>query len=159
PRSAWKKPAMRTAEETKSAYKVFADYVRFMKRFPDVQFITASEAAKLYADKARGKRFGAAELKAVAKGVGDGVAVQTHKGYALTASEVFFILNSVVAGHASEGKPEPVVLADTPLGPTGKVPALTEAVTTDDSQFRRTSRDVADYLKKHGRVPSSVWLG
>ena len=36
---------------------------------------------------------------------------------------------------------------------------LAEAVTTDASQFARTAADVADYLRKHGRVPSSVWLG
>ena len=52
-----------------------------------------------------------------------------------------------------------MTLTDTPLGPTGKVPALTETVTTDDSQFLRTSEDVADYMRKHGRVPTTVWLG
>jgi hypothetical protein len=34
-----------------------------------------------------------------------------------------------------------------------------EAVTTDASQFRRTSADVADFLAKLGRLPSAVWLG
>src|SRR5581483_4316806 len=44
-------------------------------------------------------------------------------------------------------------------GPTGLVTPLTEPATTDASQFGRTCMDVADYLKKHGRVPSAVWLG
>jgi hypothetical protein len=39
------------------------------------------------------------------------------------------------------------------------VTPLTEVATTDANQFGRTSADVADYLKKHGRVPSAVWLG
>ncbi len=30
---------------------------------------------------------------------------------------------------------------------------------TDASQFSRTAVDVADFLRKHGRVPTSVWLG
>ena len=32
-------------------------------------------------------------------------------------------------------------------------------MTTDWSQFRRTAADVADFIKKQGRIPSSVWLG
>src|SRR5262249_59693690 len=44
-------------------------------------------------------------------------------------------------------------------GPPAGVPLLTGRVTTDASQFRRTSLDVADFLRKQGRVPSAVWLG
>ena len=32
-------------------------------------------------------------------------------------------------------------------------------MTTDASQFSRTARDVDDYLRKRGRLPSTVWLG
>jgi len=45
---------------------VFDNYIRFMKRFPEVQFITATEAAKIYGDKARGRKFTPDELKAIA---------------------------------------------------------------------------------------------
>jgi hypothetical protein len=159
PREKWKKPPMKTAQETKVAYRVFADYIAFMKRFADVKFITATQAAKLHRDRARGKRFSAAELKAVAAGVGDGVTYQTHKGYTLSASEVFVLLNDYVSGRAAGRKVESVELKETPYGPTGRVAVLKEAVTADASQFRRTSKDVASYLKKHGRLPGHVWLG
>src|SRR5437764_1481015 len=46
PRADWKLPPQKTAEETKLSFRIFADYVAFMKRFDDVVFITASEAAK-----------------------------------------------------------------------------------------------------------------
>ena len=76
---------------------------------------------------------------------------------------MFALLNGYVAAHAAGQTPGPVPLhggaAGTPLGPTGRVPALGEAVTTDASQFRRTSIDVEDYLRRHGRVPAAVWLG
>jgi hypothetical protein len=163
PREAWKLPAMKTPAETKVAYRVFADYVRFLKRFPDVKFITASEAAQLYRDRARGRRFGTDELKAIARAVSatpdEGVSFQTHKGYALTASEVLALLNDYVSARLAGRAPGHVELTATPYGPTGAAPALPAAVTTDASQFRRSSEDVADYLKKHGRVPSAVWLG
>jgi hypothetical protein len=50
-------------------------------------------------------------------------------------------------------------LTASPFGPTSPPPPLTEAVTTDWSQFSRTSADVADYVRKQGRIPGSVWLG
>src|SRR5262249_107250 len=39
------------------------------------------------------------------------------------------------------------------------VPVLKEPVTTDWSQFTRTAADVADFVSKQQRVPTSVWLG
>ncbi len=155
PREDWKQPPAKTAEETRSAYRVFEDYIRFLKRFPEVRFITSSEAAKLYRDRARDHRFTVDEIGAIAKSVGDEPSFQTLKGYSLSASEVFALLNAYVA----QLPVERLTLSKTPLGPTGRLPALTETITTDANQFRRTSRDVADYLDKHGRIPSAVWLG
>jgi hypothetical protein len=155
PREKWKEPPAKTAEETRSAYRVFEEYIRFIKRFPEVQFITASEAAVLYRDRARDRRFTSAELESITKAIGDEVSFQVHKGYALSASEVFALLNTYIA----EAPAEQLTVKKTPLGPTGRIPLLTAAVTTDASQFRRTCRDVADYLDKHGRIPSAVWLG
>jgi hypothetical protein len=79
PREQWKQPPAKTAEETRSAYRVFEDYVRFMKRFPEVRFITASEAAKLYRDRSRDHRFTADELESIAKNVGDEVTFQERQ--------------------------------------------------------------------------------
>ncbi|MFO0841706.1 MAG: hypothetical protein U0797_04790 [Gemmataceae bacterium] len=159
PMSRWKLPPQKTEEETKLSFRIFADYVAFMKRFKDVEFITASEAARLYADKARGKRFSAEELRAIARGVGDGVTFQRHGDVTLSASEIFDLLTRFLVRRIDDKKADSVTLDGTPLGPTSHVAELTEAVTTDDSQFSRTCADVADYLKAHGRLPGTVWLG
>src|SRR5205823_14687665 len=100
-----------------------------------------------------------AVLKVLARKVGDDVSFQTHTDYALSASEVFALLNDFVAARAAGKSPRQLTLTRTPYGPTGRVPGLEGAVTTDSSQLRRTSRDVADFLRKQGRVPSAVWLG
>jgi hypothetical protein len=159
PREAWKLPAAKTPEESKAAFAIFEGYVRFMKRFPDVRFITASEAGKLYRDQARGRRFTAAELKAIAEAVGDEINFQKEKGYALSASEVFLLLNTYVAGRSRGGQVGGLELKEMPYGPTATAPEPQEAVTTDWSQFSRTSADVAGYVHKHCRIPSAVWLG
>jgi hypothetical protein len=159
PRERWKLPPTKTAEESKLAYQVFENYIRFIKRFPEVRFITASEAAKLYRDKAHGRAFAPLGLKTIAAAVTEDVSFQNHGHYALSASEVFVLLNEYVAERGAGRDPDDVDLADTPFGPTSRVPILTAPVTTDWSQFTRTAVDVADFIRKQGRIPSSVWLG
>ncbi len=160
PREQWKLPLAKTAEESRVAYQVLENYVRFMKRFPEVRFITASQAAKLYRDRAKYTLFTQAQLKTIASAVTEGVTFQKHGKVTLAASEVFQMLNGALAAHGETGKlPDSVRCQGTPLGPTGTVTPLGEAVITDWSQLKRTSADVADYLRKQGRVPSAVWLG
>jgi hypothetical protein len=159
PREEWKLPPAKTPEESRISYQIFTDYIRFLKRFEDVRFITAADAANLYRDRARGRRFTQADLKAIAAAVGEDVSFQTHKDFTLSASEVFALLNDYVAARIAGRNPEHLELAGTPLGPTGQEPLLMEAPTTDASQFGRTSLDVADGLRKEGRVPTAVWLG
>jgi hypothetical protein len=159
PRDKWKLPKTKSAEETKIAYQVFEDYIRFIKRFPEVRFVTATEAAKLYKDKARGHKFTTAELGKIAADVKEAVTFQKRDGYTLAASEVFTLLNEYVAERGADHNPESIELKDTPYGPTGREILQSEMLTTDWGQFTRTAVDVADYIRKQGRVPTSVWLG
>src|SRR5438132_5970390 len=159
PRERWQLPPAKTPEESKAAYSIFENYVRFMKRFPEVQFITGTEAAKIYRDKARGRKFTPADLKQIAAAAKSDIDFQQHDDYTLAASEVFALLNEYVAERAGGQNPESIALPDTPYGPGERVKVLTEPVTTDASQFGRTAIDVADFLRKQGRIPTSVWLG
>jgi hypothetical protein len=159
PREQWKLPAAKTPEESRLAYQVFENYIQFIKRFPEVQFITASEAARIYHDKAHGRAFSAKEILEVARAVKEDVSFQEGGDYDLSASEIFALLNEFVALRGAGKDTEAIPLDDSPFGPTSRVPILSEPVTTDWSQFTRTAADVADFLRKQGRVPSSVWLG
>ena len=159
PREQWKEPRAKTEEESKVSYQVFEDYVRFMERYPEVRFITASEAAKVYKDKARNHKFSRAEIKQIAAAVTEDVTFQKSDRFALAAGEVFCLLNQFVADRAGERQTTSVVLTQSPYGPSSPSPALTEAVTADWSQVTRTALDVDDYLAKQERIPSTVWLG
>jgi hypothetical protein len=159
PREEWRPPPAKTPEESKLAYQTFENYIRFMKRFADVQFITATEAAKLYRDEARGRKFRPAELKTIAQAVTGQIAFQKHSEYALSASEVLLLLNDYVAEKYGGRTPDFVTLDNTPYGSSSVNLVAAESVTTDASQFGRTAVDVADFLRKQGRVPTSVWLG
>jgi hypothetical protein len=155
PREKWQVPPQKTPEETRIAFENFESYVRFMKRFPDVRFITASDAVKLYHDDAHTRVFAKDDLRAIAAAVGDEVSFQKCNSYTLSPGEVLQLL----ADYMKRPDAASLSLGDAPLGPTGIVPALAEPVATDRSQFLRTTRDVGSYLARHGRVPSAVWLG
>jgi hypothetical protein len=155
PPESWVIPPQKTSEETKIAFDNFERYVGFMKRFPDVRFITASDAARLYHDRARERRHSAADLRAIAAAVGDDVTFQKQTDCTLAPSEVFQLLVEFL----NRRQPDALRVDATPLGPTGIVPVLSDPVTTDRSQFLRTNADVASYLGRHGRIPSAVWLG
>lgn len=153
PRERWQLPQAKTEAESKVAYDTFFGYIRFMKRFADVKFITASEAAKLYRDTAKGRRFTPEEVQAIAAAVGNEVGFQIRGDMTLAPSEVLYLL----AAYLTEKKA--VELVPTPFGPTGASPATAERVETDASQFTRTTADVLESIRKHGRVPGTVWLG
>jgi hypothetical protein len=153
PRAEWKLPRTKTPEESKVAYEVFEKYVRFIKRFPEVKFITATEALQIYRDRAQGRPFPVKELREIAVAVGNGVSFQTRGDYALSASEVFALLNAYVVGRKA------VTLKGTPNGPSNKTASWTDDGETTASQFLRTAEDVAEFLQKQGRIPTTVWLG
>lgn len=159
PREQWKLPPMKTPEQTQAAFDMFEEYVRFMKRFPDVRFITASEAAALYRDQARGRRFSPEELKAVAAALQSDINFQTVGDVSLAPSEIFSLLTDALLARVGKGDKTAIALPSTPDGPVSPPLPFTGPVTTDWSQFTRTTADVADYIRVHRRVPSAVWFG
>ena len=159
PREQWRVPPAKTPEQSQTAYEIFESYIRFLQRFPEVRFITASEAAVVYRDKARGRRYATAELKAIAEAVQEAVSFQRREDTALSASEVFALLNAYVAQRGTGHEPAFITWQGTPYGPTTPVAAQSGPVTTDWSQFTRTAADVFDFLQRQGHLPPSVWLG
>ena len=130
--------------------------MKYIQSFPDVRFITASEAADVvWADRARGREFSPKELREIASAVGDDATYQVRGELALAPSEILLLLNTFVLRNG----PGLVRLTDTPFGPSTQVSPLTAPLIADASQFDRTAADVDAYLRKHGRVPPTVWLG
>jgi hypothetical protein len=165
PREQWKLPPTKSPEESRLAYQVFDDYIHFIKRFPEVRFITASEAARIYRDKARGRAFSDSEVVETARAVSENVTFQQRAEYELSAAEMFALLNECVLLQNDRDcsgpftTPATTHIETSPYGPTGQSPVLTTSLTTDWSQFIRTATDVSDCLHRQGRIPSTVWLG
>jgi hypothetical protein len=153
PREEWTPPPQKTPEESKVAYETFESWIRYIKTFPNVKFITASEAAAVYHDRALGMTIPSRMLSEIAAAVGDEVTFQRRGDLAFTAAEILLLLNRAAENQLV------AALSSSPLGPTDPPSALTAPVTVSWSQFSRSIKDVNAYLERHGRVPSTVWLG
>ncbi|MGH7194063.1 MAG: hypothetical protein ACREJM_11125, partial [Candidatus Saccharimonadales bacterium] len=159
PREKWQKPPQKTEQESVVAYQTFESYIRYIRGFADVRFITAREAAELYRDRAQGRRFEPEELKAIAAAVGDEAMFQRRGDHCLSAAEVFWLLNQFIAGQGEKKASGSITLDRSPLGPAEAAVALENNATADWSQVVRTAADVADQMSRQGRVPTTVWLG
>jgi hypothetical protein len=152
PRASWKAPRLRPEAEAERAFDTFQSFVRYIQSFPDVRFITASEAARIYRDRALGHAFTAREVSDMARAVGKDVTFQRRGDLALAPADLLLLFARALTGR------KPIVEA-TPAGPSEPAPTAPDKVTVAYEQLVRSTEDVLAYVERHGRVPSAVWLG
>ena len=144
------------------AFQYLEGLISYAKSFPGVRFVTASEAYVICRDKAQGRAFSAQELAQVASQVKPAITFQVSADYSLSASEIFYLLNSLVSRYVSNGAIGEVTLAGTPYGPASRAYGLTmpaDATKIGWSQFSRTSIDVSEFLTRRRSIPNAVWFG
>jgi hypothetical protein len=158
PRSEWKAEGMKSPADRERSFQYLENLVMYLKSFPGVRFITASEAHALYSRENKAQAFGRAEIAAVSQSVAPEVNFQIHPFGGLAASEIFALLNTWAAQKNSEG---PVAVPVTPYGPESATPASMAATPQSVSlnQFLRTCADVQDFLEANQRIPDVVWFG
>jgi hypothetical protein len=162
PPSEWKAQPENSPAQRERAFQYFEGLVTYIKSFPGVRFVTASEAYVLCRDRAHGRGFSAQDVAAIAGQVNSRITFQVHEGYALSASEAFSLLNSFTARFVSQGTVAAVKLDGTPYGPSSNAYGVTNgegSLTIGWSQFARTSIDTADFLEKYQAIPNAVWFG
>jgi hypothetical protein len=162
PRSEWKLQAENSPEQTERAFLYFEGLITYIKSFPGVRFVTASEAYLICRDKAHGRFFNVEQIAEIASRVKTDITYQLHDNYAVAGSEVFWLLNSFTARFVNQGSVQPVKLDATPFGPSSPPYGVTTAgenVEVGWSQFSRTSVDVNEFIEKYQAMPNVVWFG
>ena len=159
PRSQWKLPPLRSPEASARAFHFFEDFITYTKSFPNVEYVTPTQASMLFADAARQHSFSSQEISRIAAGVSTEVSFQVYDDYGLAASEVLTLLNKFAVQALRGRGSDPILLEGTPYGPDAHFPALDHNLEISWSQFSRTAQDVEGFLEKNRRVPSVVWLG
>jgi hypothetical protein len=162
PASEWKFQPQRTPAQRDLCFQYLEGLVAYIKSFPGVRFITASEAYALYQDTAHRRVFNTQDLANIAAQVNANVTFQIHDSCALSASESFALLNRFVAGFVNQRTSEAVKLDGTPYGPSSPafgMPGTQGNITVPWSQFSRTSLDVNEFLERNQAIPNVVWFG
>jgi hypothetical protein len=161
PPSQWKRPPLKSAAEQKQTFAYFEGLVRYMKSFPQVRFITGSDAVKLFPDRAHTREFSTRDVRDIAEAVTPEVSFQMHGDYALSASEVFELLSTYVEETISDGMSTvgPFRIGDTPYGPAVDPPPVKHSMDVPWEQFARTVRDVTDFAARNHQIPADVWFG
>jgi hypothetical protein len=162
PRSDWKLPRQKSADQTEAAFRNFEEYVRFIQRFPDVRFITARDAAAIWADRTLDSTWTPEQIRALAARVGTEISFQVCDGDRAEApSEILSLLVTWLERRQAQGQSPGNLRAParTPLGPTRPPPRMVEPLTVSRHDFLAALSDVAGALRTEGRVPSIVWFG
>ena len=161
-REDWKNPPMKSSEAIETGYQNFEGFIKYMRSFPDVEFVTARQALEIFPDQSAVTDFTREDIRLIAENVGSkGVKYQSVKGVSLTAAEIFYLLcasmdEGLNQGGMSSGS---WVLPEWTIGgPTTGFKQEKNVASTID-QYRRTLQDVRDFIEFHHRVPDSVWLG
>ncbi|MDB5322575.1 MAG: hypothetical protein JWN40_4206 [Phycisphaerales bacterium] len=164
PRSEWKAPPQRPAEETDAAFARFGQYVDHIKSLPGVHFITARELPGRYPDRVRNigaTREDLAEIALrLAADKSEGVNYVVVDGKSYSPADQFALLTQAV-GEAMAGREVKFPLAVAALlGPDGQPPASAEEERLiDGPALAMAVADVRSFIKTEGRIPARVFIG
>jgi hypothetical protein len=157
PHNQWQIYPLRPLDSQERAFSWFEQLIRYMKAFPQVQFITGPEAIRFYADGARERRFATKEIEEIAEDVESNVNFQDRGEYTLSAAEVMALIAEHLALQRSAEAT--VALSSNVYGPSLSSPRLTESVEVSWSQFERSVQDLHSFIQRNHQIPNAVWLG
>jgi peptidoglycan/xylan/chitin deacetylase (PgdA/CDA1 family) len=160
-REDWVNPPMKSKSDIETGFDNFEGFVRYIKSFPDVEFVTARQALEIFPDQSALADFSRRDLDMMAgRVIREGVKYQVTGDISLTAAEIFQLLCRYAdAQLKSADAAGPWQLADQTIG--GPVSSFTQQkpVISNINQYARTLGDVIDYISVHSRIPDSIWLG
>jgi hypothetical protein len=158
PREQWQIYPLRPPGSQERAFSWFEQLIRYMKSFPQAQFITGPEAILLYADGARQRRFRSKEVVEIARHVESDVNFQDNGSYTLSPAEVMALIAEYMVLQRS-GDDATVALPSSVYGPSVPSARLTESVEVSWSQFERSVQDLHNFIQRNHQIPNAVWLG
>jgi peptidoglycan/xylan/chitin deacetylase (PgdA/CDA1 family) len=162
PRSAWKRPRMRPAAETETAFTDFEQYIRFIQKQPGVAFVTASDLMRLYADRATARAYSREDLRAIAAAAQPEITFQRRQGETLSAADVFSLLTGAMAGFVRSNavsEASRVTRLAGPIRPFAPAVGGSRAPVFPWEAYSRAITDAADFCRTNHRVPDAIWVG
>jgi hypothetical protein len=163
PRSQWKQPPQRTAEETDAAFERFANYIDHIRGLEGVRFVTARDLPERYPDQVRSAGATKEDLAEIALRVGAedsaGVNYVEVAGKAYSPADQFELLVEAVGRAIDGGEVTFPLPARGLIGPDAAAPVTDVDRTVSWPAFCAAVRDARDFVHKEQRVPARIFLG
>jgi hypothetical protein len=162
PRSEWKAPPQRTAEETEGAFKRFGEYVDHIRAIPGVRCVTADDLPGIYQDQLRKEGSSQEELRELAKRISSpgtntlDFVVLGNKAFSVADQ---FELLVEATGQFVDGAKQKTLPPRGLFGPDGPAPSGNAAREIPMSAFVQALLDVREFTRLEGRVPARVFFG
>jgi hypothetical protein len=156
-REQYEEPPRQPPEVTARAWKDFEELIRYISSFGDVQFITASDAVKIYHDSAK-VVVSNAELEHVAQHFASSTSHLRIGDSYLSPAGAFYAVTKALAHHADEGALPGKIDVKEPLGPMA--PARTKGsrkLKTGD--FLASAKATLDSIESQRCLPTGIPVG
>ncbi len=158
PREAWQLPGIKSQDESEREYQVFSDYLAYIKSQPQVEIITATQAAEIYRDRAVGRAFDLEEIAYLARQMQTEISYQIIDDAALSSAEIFFLIISSLAEYSETRKLSNSIVFQSPLGPVNRAVSSADRAVTSPEDFLSTCAAVRGFIEREGRLPSAAKL-
>ena len=133
-----------------------------MKAQPGVQFVTASDLMRIYEDAALSRTFNREDLVALARGVTSEISFQKRDGYAVSAADVFVLLNAAVESFVDRRVLAPALSLDPVYGPSREFKPSEGAASSQSyawPAFADAVHGAGAFLRSHKQLPAEIWIG
>jgi hypothetical protein len=156
-RGEYEEPPRQPAEVTQRAWKNFEELIQYISSFEDVEFITASDAAKLYRDPNE-VTVGATELELLAKHFRSSASYLRIGDTCLSPAAGFYAVVKAIAHYADTGIVREKIVVKEPMGPISFERSRgRKKLTTRD--FLASAIAALDGIETQGFLPVSVMVG
>ena len=153
----YKRPPAQPPTVTKRAYEHFERFIQYISSFENVQWITATDAAKIYAQPMSAVIL-RNDLGRIAK---DLLASSSHvraKEAYLSPAEVFFIVTTALSKYVDDGALPDRIEVKEPLGPFDSFKSR-GAKEFETKEFLAVTKTALTYLNTHNSIPSHIRIG
>ncbi len=163
PRSEWKAPPQRPAEETEAAFQRFGQYIDHIRSIPGVRFVTAADLPLLYPDAVRQDGATSDELHQLAgrilKSDGTGLDFVRLEAKAFSLADQFEAFTRAIHRGLEDKPLSGTVPVKGLLGPDQPPPTDSSLKHLSAAQFQQAARDVFGFIEAEQRVPARVFIG
>lgn len=148
-------PPQQPEEITSRAYRDLEEFVKYLKSFPEVKFITARDAVSIFKDPSKDFELDFEIIRRLARRTTRNIQHQKFDGMYISPAQIFSLISVAAALYAETGKLPKKIAARTPLGPLAKSKSKGSR-TLLTSDLLAISKSVVDTLDRDGYIPIEV---